>query len=50
MNRISELNPSTTEIPITKDYWTPDAGELTLLTQEPDATTRGYLEKSMFAD
>ena len=38
------------EIPITKDYWTPDAGELTLLTQEPDATTRGYLEKSMFAD
>ncbi len=38
------------EMPITKDYWTPDAGELTLLTQEPDATARGYLEKSMFAD
>jgi len=37
------------EIPITKDYWTPDADEVALLTKEADATARGYLEKSMFA-
>ncbi len=38
------------EIPITKDYWNPDADELALLTKEPDDITRRYLEKSMFAD
>ena len=38
------------EIPITKDYWTLDADEVALLTKEADATARGYLEKSMFAD
>ena len=37
------------EIPITRDYWTPDPDEIALLTKEPDATKRGYLEKSMFA-
>jgi hypothetical protein len=31
------------EIPITKDYWTPDADEVALLTKEADATARGYL-------
>jgi hypothetical protein len=37
------------EIPITKDYWTPDADEIALLTKEPDATARGYLQRSIFA-